>query len=593
MFEAKITVRSKLHYFAKIKGLLKGNRMNLFRETVFGPWLDFPTYYPDNHLYNYFYQNQVRVPVVSDHCRSLIFEIGDKALEFGREQFSLITGFSLGHVAKEEIDIGRLVHGLKESPFFDRLFPQKKLTQKKKIKGEQLLQFLNNAKLWESLSDDDAVRVCLLVIATFAFIGREGRYYIPDHLLKNIEDFDVWNDYPWGEYMWAHFFLRTVNVVPRHNEFEAKKAAPSEPKTEHTYNLYGFVWALKIWITESYPNRCHFWTKDPEKIPRAIAWSKIHTKFDKKDYSVLFHQDAPPLQKLFPTNAEMKCRWYIRSVEYMRKSVDDLPLPVSDDEDRNMLAVTVYGGEGAVNDNPVAGGNEGDGETSMLTDVPELIIDDVVGGHPDDHEITNDNQEDVKKDVPEPSSVNVGVSPDRSLVVPRINKELIAADVKSIKSKVGLVEKQVGDVDGKHLLDEISILKMRIGAVERAVGIKFEDNFEGLTEGSPVDGGQIKLDAVDFPKNSLQGDECQLDNADVETPLGTNPVAESVRATFHSLKRKRNPAKYFMSPFTALPDTTPKRRRSSRLVDQNISPLDLQILMILCNCNPLLRYPIL
>ncbi|PWA39444.1 hypothetical protein CTI12_AA570890 [Artemisia annua] len=266
---------------------------------------------------------------------------------------------------------------------------------------------------------------------------------------------------------------------------------------------------------ESYPNSCHFWTKDPEKIPRAIAWSKIHTKFDKKDYIVLFHQDAPPFQKLFPTNAKMKCRWYIRSVEYMSKSgsqmvetVDDLPLPVSDDEDRNMLAVTVYGGEGAVNDNPVAGGNEGAGETSMLTDVPELIIDDVVGGHPDDHEITNDNQEDVKKDVPEPSSVNVGVSPDRSLEVPRINKELIAAEVKSIKSKVGLVEKQVGDVDGKHLLDEISILKMRIGAAERAVGIKFADNLDGLTKGSPVDGGQIKLDAVDVPKNSLQGDEC-------------------------------------------------------------------------------------
>ena len=91
----------------------------------------FPPYAADNHLYNYFYQNQVRVLVVSDHWRSLIFEIGDNALEFGREQFNLITGFSLRHVEKEEIDIGRLVHGLEESPFFDRLFPEKKLTKKK------------------------------------------------------------------------------------------------------------------------------------------------------------------------------------------------------------------------------------------------------------------------------------------------------------------------------------------------------------------------------------------------------------------------------------------------------------------------------
>ena len=105
---------------------------------------------------------------------------------------------------------------------------------------------MKNCTLWDSLTDEDAVRVCLLVMATFVFIGREGRFYIPDHLLKNIEDFEVWNEYPWGEYMWAHFFLRTVNVVPRHTEKEAKKAASSTTKTEQTYNLYGFVWALKV-----------------------------------------------------------------------------------------------------------------------------------------------------------------------------------------------------------------------------------------------------------------------------------------------------------------------------------------------------------
>ena len=87
---------------------------------------------------------------------------------------------------------------------------------------------------------------------------------------------------------------------------------------------------------------------------------------------------------------------------------------------------------------------------------------------------------------------NVGVSPNRSLELPSNNKELIEAEVASIKAKLGSVEKQVGDVDGKHLLDEISMLKMRIGVVERAVGINFADNLDGPIEGSPVDGGQNK-----------------------------------------------------------------------------------------------------
>lgn len=103
---------------------------------------------------------------------------------------------------------------------------------------------MNPGKLWNSLSDDDAVRVCLLVIATCVFIGREGRYYIPDHLLEMIEDLSVWNQYPWGEYMWVHLYKRTANVVPRHIGKEANKVV--QTKTEQTYNLYGFVWALKV-----------------------------------------------------------------------------------------------------------------------------------------------------------------------------------------------------------------------------------------------------------------------------------------------------------------------------------------------------------
>ena len=108
------------------------------------------------------------------------------------------------------------------------------------------MALVKSAERWDSLSDEDAVRVALLVIATFVFIGREGRFNVPDHLLKNVEDFFVWNEYPWGEYMWAHLYKRTVNVVPRNLEAESKKPVPKDPKKEQTYTLYGFTWVLKV-----------------------------------------------------------------------------------------------------------------------------------------------------------------------------------------------------------------------------------------------------------------------------------------------------------------------------------------------------------
>lgn len=250
MFDAKITVRSRLDNLTNIKALLNVKRRNLFRTTVFGQWLDIPPYNADNHLYDYFYQNAVSVPEVSESCPPLTFRIGDNVLEFGREQFCLVTGFRLGQVAKEETDIGRIVRGIPFSPFFDRLFPERKSTNKKRIKGQELLQLMNSGPVWESLLDEDAVRICLLVIATSVFIGREPRFYIPDHMLKMIEDLSVWNKYPWGEYMWAHLYKRTVNVVPRHSNKTTKKPVKESPKKkspkEETYNLYGFVWALKV-----------------------------------------------------------------------------------------------------------------------------------------------------------------------------------------------------------------------------------------------------------------------------------------------------------------------------------------------------------
>lgn len=57
--------------------------------------------------------------------------------------------------------------------------------------------------------------------------------------------------------MWAHLYKRTVNVLQKHIAAEAKKAEAHDksettkavkksPKKEQTYNLYGFVWALKV-----------------------------------------------------------------------------------------------------------------------------------------------------------------------------------------------------------------------------------------------------------------------------------------------------------------------------------------------------------
>ncbi|GJZ29888.1 hypothetical protein Tco_0574935 [Tanacetum coccineum] len=55
LYDVKVVVRSALKLLPEIKRLLPSNpnRLNLFRRTVFGPWLDLPSHYNDNHLMHY------------------------------------------------------------------------------------------------------------------------------------------------------------------------------------------------------------------------------------------------------------------------------------------------------------------------------------------------------------------------------------------------------------------------------------------------------------------------------------------------------------------------------------------------------------
>ncbi|GJY91397.1 hypothetical protein Tco_0506593 [Tanacetum coccineum] len=72
IFEAKISVRSKLQYLQKMKCKLQPfpNRYMMFSDSVFGPWLDLHEFSNDNHLLNYVLQHQ-------EFCLATRFRCGE------------------------------------------------------------------------------------------------------------------------------------------------------------------------------------------------------------------------------------------------------------------------------------------------------------------------------------------------------------------------------------------------------------------------------------------------------------------------------------------------------------------------------------
>lgn len=239
-FDAKVTVRSKVHLFSQIKSKLSSNpgRMRLFRATVFGPWLDIPDLGKGNHIVNFVLQHQVYIDKLLDSCPPILYKIWNNVLKFGREQFLLMTGIRFGRLPPP-VEIDR-------SPFALRVFPEKQLIRKVTVKGNELLDLFGNDTEFSKLSAEDAVRVCLLLVAEVVFIGRGPWYIVDNHLLQLVEDFGAWNAYPWGEFLWTRFYKNLANVVPRHYNAHYKEKLQQNPSTIATYNISGFFLAFKV-----------------------------------------------------------------------------------------------------------------------------------------------------------------------------------------------------------------------------------------------------------------------------------------------------------------------------------------------------------
>ncbi|GJY71805.1 phospholipase-like protein [Tanacetum coccineum] len=334
-FDAKVIIRGTLHTLTSIKELLcqTGNERcrTRFCSTVFGKWLDFPAYSNDNLLLNYIFQHEVKQEQNNDVCPPIRYKIGNNHFEFGRQEFCLITSFAFGKIPKVDT-----FNGLQNSPFCDRVFFDKIAAPLKKVKVSEVLEVIRSLEMWSALSDEDSVKVCLLLVSNIVFMGREFKNYIAYNLIELVDDLTAWDTYPWGDYFWRALYRRLVNVISRHNDavmLKNKKNVSLMKKTKknhsskkiETYNVYGFVWSLKIYILEMYRNNKFWWKRDLLVIPRGLAWSKIG-KFEKGDYGALFVEWSNPILSMAPMSTELLQPWLIRSMGYFQiLLVDEQP----------------------------------------------------------------------------------------------------------------------------------------------------------------------------------------------------------------------------------------------------------------------------
>ncbi|GKB90909.1 phospholipase-like protein [Tanacetum coccineum] len=232
----------------------------------------------------------------------LIYHLNGHSLHFGRRQFCLVTGFKFGLISLRE-------HRNGDIPFRNRLFPEKIGYDVKII---DVLAFIEDEEKFSKVSDEDAIRLCLLLSLEVIFMGRELVSVVDDAFLRMVNYLDAWNSFPWGEHIWRQLYDSIRNVCSKH-KLEHLDGLRKNPNHVPSYTLSGFLFAFKIWIIESSCESHRWWTRVPEIIPRAVSWTRTAECLKWEYFAELF--DKTPIE-LSPTKAERQSSWYNPSNDF-------------------------------------------------------------------------------------------------------------------------------------------------------------------------------------------------------------------------------------------------------------------------------------
>nr|KAJ0194069.1 hypothetical protein LSAT_V11C800437860 [Lactuca sativa] len=262
--------------FANLKGsggniwevfeVLDDARRAIFRNTVFGYFIDVPRLQGDALLFHKMFLHQIRPdPVLSpDGIKRLYFRVGNTKMVYGPEEFCLITGFNFGEYPK---NIGRkgsekLISSKKRCLLRERLFPDH--TNSSVKIGDLKSLILNQTFL--ALDDLDAVRVCLIYILCEGFLGKEVNDRVPQDWFYLAENLDLWNSFAWD--------FTYVDLEDTWNKIHHYLSLPERGQTLK-YSVSGFTAPIRIWIYEMIPavRACEFALRKNKDLPRMKRWS--------------------------------------------------------------------------------------------------------------------------------------------------------------------------------------------------------------------------------------------------------------------------------------------------------------------------------
>ncbi|GJS36191.1 phospholipase-like protein [Tanacetum coccineum] len=123
-------------------------------------------------------------------------------------------------------------------------------------------------------NDDEPIPFSLYCVGILQLVllGLEDRRRVPDWILRLENDRDGWDKYPWGSYIWPTLYsqLKDANVRRWPSLYDNE---PRRDVDKKMYSIFGFTWAFKTWILESFRVGANTYYKRHRRYLRVVAWS--------------------------------------------------------------------------------------------------------------------------------------------------------------------------------------------------------------------------------------------------------------------------------------------------------------------------------
>ncbi|PWA49218.1 phospholipase-like protein [Artemisia annua] len=182
-------VRANTGIVSDILETLTKTQAENFSKTCFGHWLNV-NHKKNNQLLIY----TILASAVDNVANDLSLNILGKRIHFRQQEFCLVTPLRFGG----KVHMNEWVRSKSDNPFRIRMFPDIPTHVLVKVNGVwNIFDKMHQGSL--DLQDDDAVRICLLVLLDMGFLGRQLVHVVSDHRLKLVEHISIcWNIFPWG-----------------------------------------------------------------------------------------------------------------------------------------------------------------------------------------------------------------------------------------------------------------------------------------------------------------------------------------------------------------------------------------------------------